>query len=137
MFSFAEDVCFRSKDEKCNTSTKRRSYKQLIFFIQSPIRLDHLTGTMCGNYMFGVLKKRVWEILNNVKSSFNYNQWLSWYRKTTRVRHIEACYSTSVSSQLTAIGFPRIVHWNREFIISCWSQRHSNFFLLQKDLKTL
>ena len=81
MFSFAEDVCFRSKDEKCNTSTKRRSYKQLIFFIQSPIRLDHLTRTMCGNYMFGVLKKRVWEILNNVKSSFNYNQWLSWYRK--------------------------------------------------------
>ena len=81
MFSFAEDVCFRSKDEKCNTSTKRRSYKQLIFFIQSPIRLDHLTRTMCENYMFGVLKKRVWEILNNVKSSFNYNQWLSWYRK--------------------------------------------------------
>ena len=81
LFSFAEDVCFRSKDEKCNTSTKRRSYKQLIFFIQSPIRLDHLTRTMCGNYMFGVLKKRVWEILNNVKSSFNYNQWLSWYRK--------------------------------------------------------
>lgn len=81
MFSFAEDVCFRSKDEKCNTSTKRRSYKQLIFFIQSPIRLDHLTRTMCGNYMFGVLKKRVWEILNNFKSSFNYNQWLSWYRK--------------------------------------------------------
>lgn len=78
---FRQDVCFRSKDEKCNTSTKRRSYKQLIFFIQSPIRLDHLTRTMCGNYMFGVLKKRVWEILNNVKSSFNYNQWLSWYRK--------------------------------------------------------
>ena len=78
---FRQDVCFRSKDEKCNTSTKRRSYKQSIFFIQSPIRLDHLTGTMCGNYMFGVLKKRVWEILNNVKSSFNYNQWLSWYRK--------------------------------------------------------
>lgn len=133
MFSFAEDVCFRSKDEKCNTSTKRRSYKQLIFFIQSPIRLDHLTGTMCGNYMFGVLKKRVWEILNNVKSSLTIISGLVGIEKTTRVRHIEACYSTSVSSQLTAIGFPRIVHWNREFIISCWSQRH----LLQKNLKTL
>lgn len=87
------------------------------FFIQSPIRLDHLTRT--SNQALTIISGLVG------------------IEKTTRVRHIEACYSTSVSSQLTAIGFPRIVHWNREFIISCWSQRHSNFFLLQKDLKTL